>query len=92
MQDTQEILNKIYVANIARTVEKQDVENLFSRFGEVEQIEFITESSGLARGWGLVTMKSVVVAQKIVEKLNAHEYKGKKLRVSLYRKRSESSF
>jgi RNA recognition motif-containing protein len=80
----------IYVGNLAYTITKEDLENLFGKFGEVTKVRLVEESySGQAKGWGFVTMEKDEDALRAIEALNLKLLKGKKLKVNKYRPKSK---
>lgn len=68
--------NKLYVGNFSYSVGKEDLEKLFSEYGEVKEVNVIE-----GRGFGFVEMSSSSEAEKAKDALNGTEYKGRTLRV-----------
>jgi len=68
--------SKLYVGNLSYTVNNQQLEELFSSYGEVKQINIIE-----GRGFGFVEMSSIEEAQKAKEELNGTDFEGRTLRV-----------
>lgn len=68
--------NKLYVGNFSYSVSKEDLEKLFSEYGEVKEVNVIE-----GRGFGFVEMSSSSEAEKAKDALNGTEYKGRTLRV-----------
>ncbi|CAL5198174.1 unnamed protein product [Lathyrus oleraceus] len=48
----------VYVCNLTRETDSTRLEEIFSKYGKVESIEFVTDSNGRSRGYGFVTMSS----------------------------------
>ena len=67
---------KLYVGNFSYSVSKEDLEKLFSSYGEVTEVNVIE-----GRGFGFVEMSDSSEAEKAKEELNGSEYKGRTLRV-----------
>jgi RNA recognition motif-containing protein len=67
---------KLYVGNFSYSVSKEDLEKLFSTYGEVTEINVIE-----GRGFGFVEMSEPSDAEKAKEALNGSDYKGRTLRV-----------
>jgi RNA recognition motif-containing protein len=83
----------IYVGNIARIVTEKDLEILFGKFGTVEKVNLLKEgSSGLAKGWGFISIKEEEAAKRAIEKLNLRDFKGKKLKVTPYKPKERPKF
>ncbi|KPJ64407.1 MAG: RNA-binding protein [Syntrophobacter sp. DG_60] len=68
--------SKLYVGNLDYTVTKEQLEELFSSYGEVRQVNVIE-----GRGFGFVEMSSQSEAEKAKEALNGSDFKGRSLRV-----------
>lgn len=68
--------NKLYVGNFSYSVTKEDLEELFSSYGEVKEVNVIE-----GRGFGFVEMSSSAEAQKAKEALNGSDHKGRTLKV-----------
>ncbi len=67
---------KLYVGNLSYTVNNQQLEELFSSYGEVKQINIIE-----GRGFGFVEMSSAEEAEKAKEGLNGTDFEGRTLKV-----------
>ena len=68
--------SKLYVGNLGYSVTNQDLEDLFSEYGEVRQINIIE-----GRGFGFVEMSNPSEAEKAKEALDGSNYKGLTLKV-----------
>ena len=68
--------SKLYVGNLSYSVTKEHLEELFSDYGEVRQVNIIE-----GRGFGFVEMSNQSEAEKAKEALNGSEFKGRTLRV-----------
>jgi RNA recognition motif-containing protein len=69
--------NKLYVGNLSYSVNKEQVEELFSNYGEVMQVNIIE-----GKGFGFVEMSNRSEALKAKEALNGSEFGGRNLRVN----------
>ena len=67
---------KLYVGNFPYSVTKDDLKELFSPFGEVQDVNVIE-----GRGFGFVELTDVSEAEKAKQELNGKDYKGRTLRV-----------
>ncbi len=67
---------KLYVGNFSYSVTKEDLEKLFSAYGEVTEVNVIE-----GRGFGFVQMSEQSEAEKAKEALNGSEYKGRTLKL-----------
>ncbi len=81
----------IFVGNLSRDVTDDDLQNLFSEFGNVRSAKVIKDLfSGESRGFGFVEMPGQSEAQKAISELNTKEVKGKKLVVNEAKPRNDS--
>ena len=72
--------SKLYVGNISYSVTNQELEGLFSAYGEVRDIKIIE-----GKGFGFVEMSSQSEAEKAKEALNGSDFKGRTLKVDVAR-------
>jgi len=80
----------IYVGNLSYEVTEEDLRQAFEGFGQVESINIIKDKySGESKGFGFVEMPDKAEAQSAIEGLNGKELKGRMLKVSEARPRSE---
>jgi RNA recognition motif-containing protein len=68
--------SKLYVGNLSFSVTKEQLEELFSNYGEVRQVNIIE-----GRGFGFVEMSNPSEAEKAKEALNGSDFKGRNLKV-----------
>ncbi len=72
----------LYVGNIPWSTKEEDLQQLFSQFGEVLECRIITErATGRSRGYGFVEVGDDDL-QEIIEKANGIELDGRKLVVN----------
>src|SRR5215468_10944091 len=84
--------SKLYVGNLAFGVSNSDLEELFSKAGQVLSVAVITDKfSGQSRGFGFVEMANAVDASKAIQQFNDTELKGRNIKVSEAKPR-ESGF
>jgi len=80
----------IYVGNLSSDVKEEDLNTLFSEYGQVKEVKIIRDMfSQESRGFGFIEMLSNTEAQKAIDELNTKELKGKKLTVNEARPRRE---
>ncbi len=78
----------IYVGNLPFTTTEDEVRDLFKKYGEVENVNLITDrETGRLRGFGFVEMSTG--GPEAIEALNGHELKERPLTVNLARPREE---
>ena len=84
--------SKLYVGSLAFGVSNRDLEELFSKAGQVQSVAVITDKfSGQSRGFGFVEMANAENASKAIQQFNDTELKGRNIRVNEAKPR-ESSF
>jgi len=80
----------IYVGNISRTANEQDLKDAFTAFGEVTSASIIKDKfSGESRGFGFVEMPTKEEAEKAIAGLNGKDLKGRPLTVNEARPRTD---
>jgi cold-inducible RNA-binding protein len=73
---------KLYVGNLAYSVNDTTLRGLFEPYGEVESARVISDrDSGTSKGFGFVEMSNDS-AQKAMGALNGREHDGRMLRVN----------
>ncbi|MFK8067773.1 MAG: RNA recognition motif domain-containing protein [Gammaproteobacteria bacterium] len=81
----------IYVGNLPYSTEKEELEDVFAEFGEIESIDIIVDRrSGRSRGYGFVSMPNEGEAKEAVETLNGREFDGRNLRVDFSRPKQKN--
>jgi RNA recognition motif-containing protein len=80
----------IYVGNTPYSMTEQDLDDLFSQYGEVASARMITDrDTGRARGFAFVEMPNAQEANAAIEAINDKEVDGRMLRVNEARPREE---
>ena len=81
----------IYVGNLSYEVTEEDLKQAFEGFGQLESVKIIKDRfSGESKGFGFVEMPAKGEAESAIEGLNGKEMKGRDLKVSEARPRSEA--
>ena len=81
---------QIYVGNMNYRTTEEDINGLFSQYGEVESVKLISDrETGRAKGFGFVTMTDDAAAKEAIEALNEKEYEGRTLRINEAKPREE---
>src|SRR5271169_1392422 len=81
---------KLYVGNLPFDITEDDLRNLFSQQGPVNEISVIMDRmTGRARGFGFVTMNTPEAANAAMLALNGTDWKGRALKVNEARAREE---
>ncbi|MBU2597785.1 MAG: RNA-binding protein [Actinobacteria bacterium] len=68
--------SKLYVGNLSYSVTSEELKELFSKHGEVKEVNIIE-----GKGFGFVEMSKQEEAEKAKEALNDSDFKGRTLRV-----------
>ncbi|MEA2015842.1 MAG: RNA-binding protein [Actinomycetota bacterium] len=76
--------NRLYVGNLDYSATNGQLEELFSKFGKVNQIDIIP-----GKGFGFVEMAESSEAEKAKEELNGTDFMGRTLKVDEARPRRE---
>jgi RNA recognition motif-containing protein len=86
------MLSKLHIGNLAYSVSNSDLEELFSKIGQVHSVSIIMDHfTGQSKGFGFVEMTNAEDAAKAIEQFNDTELKGRSIKVNEAKPR-ESSF
>ncbi len=79
----------LYVGNLNYKTTEESIQQLFSKFGEVQSVKFITDrQTGKFRGFGFVEMESEE-AENAVKELNGSDFDGRSIKVHEAKERTE---
>lgn len=82
----------IYVGNLPFQATEADLRSLFADYGTVTSAAVITDrDTGRSRGFGFVEMAEESAAREGIEKLDGHEWDGRRLTVNQARPRQARS-
>jgi RNA recognition motif-containing protein len=74
---------KLYVGNLSYNVDNAQLEELFSKYGEVRSAEVIQDrDTGRSKGFGFVEMADDNAAREATEGLNGTDHDGRSLTVN----------
>lgn len=83
---------KLYVGNLSFDVTENDLRDMLSQHGPVNEINVITDRvTGRARGFAFVEMNTSEGATAAIAALNGKDWKGRALTVNEARPREERS-
>ena len=83
---------RLYVGNLPYTTGESELQELFSRAGNVESVRVMRDAAtGRARGFAFVEMATDNDAQSAIDKLHNYEFGGRNLTVNEARPRPERS-
>jgi cold-inducible RNA-binding protein len=81
---------KLYVGNLSREVEEEDLKTAFAAFGQVDSVSIIKDRfSGVSKGFAFIEMPVKVEAENAIAGLRGTELKGRSLDVNEARPREE---
>jgi RNA recognition motif-containing protein len=84
--------SRLYVGNLAYSVSKGDLEELFSTVGPLQSVAVIMDKfTGQSKGFGFVEMTNAEDASKAIEQFNDTDLKGRSIKVNEAKPR-ESNF
>lgn len=79
---------KMYVGNLSFDTTKQDLETLFTQFGQVTDVHLPTDrDTGRVRGFAFVTMDSKDAMDKAISSLDGKNVDGRNVKVNEARPR-----
>lgn len=78
----------IYVGNLARSVNENELRTIFEEFGQVASVRIpMDRITGQARGFAFVEMSSAEEAQRAIDELNGRDVAGRTITVNEARPR-----
>ncbi len=83
---------KLYVGNLSYQVTEQDLRDLFSQAGELQDVMLIVDrDTHRSKGFGFVEFVTAADAQKAIEMFHDQEVQGRRMTVNVARPREERS-
>lgn len=74
----------IYVSNLGFDIQNEDLNSLFTPYGEVSSAKIITDRvTGKSRGFGFVEMPNDEAANKAIDELNGGSIEGRTISVTV---------
>ena len=81
--------NKLYVGNLAFSATQADVEEIFSAYGELDEVRLITDrDTGRSRGFAFVTFATQQAAESALE-MHGKLMKGRSLVVNIAKEKTD---
>lgn len=81
----------IYVGNLSYDVTREDLERVFTEYGEVSRVSLPTDrETGRPRGFAFIDMAAEAEEDGVIEALNGAEWMGREMRVNKARPRDDS--
>jgi RNA recognition motif-containing protein len=82
---------KLYVGNLPYTVTDEQLNEIFSEYGEVESASLIVDKfSNQSKGFGFVEMPSNAAADTAIKALNETQMGGRQIKVNQAKPKSNS--
>ena len=76
--------SKLYVGNLAWSVEEKELETVFSNYGQVLSVKIIKDrDTGRSKGFSFVEMESSDAANAAIEGLDGKDLGGRNLKVNI---------
>ncbi len=83
-------MKNIYVGNLPFATTQEELEELFTPFGEIQSARIIMDrETGRSRGFAFVQMANDADADQAISSLNDQDFNGKNLRVNEARPRED---
>lgn len=81
---------RLYVGNLPKDLERQELEAVFAEFDSSVSTKVITDrKTGKCRGFGFVTVKNEEQANQIIEKFNGYQLKDSQLKIEVAQPRTK---
>ena len=82
----------IYVGNLNYRLKEEDLNEVFSNYGEVSSVKIITDRvTGRAKGFAFVEMSNDDEALKAIEELDGSELMEREMRVNQAKPRNDNN-
>ncbi|MCB0357106.1 MAG: RNA-binding protein [Bdellovibrionales bacterium] len=82
---------KIYIGNLPYGLEETELEELFSKSGEILSVSIIKDrETGRSKGFGFVEYKEQSSSENAISEFNGYELNGRNLKVSEAKEKSRS--
>lgn len=73
---------KLFVGNINWKAWKEDLEEIFSKIGSLEEVVLIKDETGRSKGFGFITFTEDADADRAIAELDGFEIDGRKIFVN----------
>lgn len=81
---------RLYIGNLPKDLERQELENVFAEFDSSVSTKVITDrKTGKCRGFGFVTVKDEEQANQIIEKFDGYMFKDTPLKIEVAQPRTK---
>jgi len=81
----------IYIGNLSYEAKEQDIQDLFSKFGEVSSVKLIKDNAtGRSKGFGFVEMADASLSKRAIAELHETEFMSRNIVVNEARPKTSS--
>jgi len=81
----------LYIGNLDYSVKEEQLEEMFSEFGEVTLVKIVTDKfTGRSKGFGFVEMSNDEEANNAIEALNGKTINNRELKVNKARPKADN--
>lgn len=81
-------MSSLFVSNLDYSVSEDELEDLFSKVGEVASVKIIKDrNTGESKGFGFIVMGTEGESEAAIESLHGEEHKGRKMVVDKAKKK-----
>ena len=83
---------RIYIGNLSRDVTKEDLQEVFQPFGQLDEVTIVKDrSNSVSKGFAFVEMPVPAEGKSAIDALHGKEMKGRSMDVNEARPRPERS-
>ncbi|KAI4364233.1 hypothetical protein MLD38_020355 [Melastoma candidum] len=79
----------IFIKNLCNSVDNAGLQDLFKKFGSILSCKVVMSDDGISKGYGFSQFDSEEAANAAIEGLNGTEFRGKKIFVAKFVKKSD---
>jgi RNA recognition motif-containing protein len=81
----------IYIGNLSYEAKEQDIQDLFSKYGEVSSVKLIKDNAtGRSKGFGFVEMADASLSKRAIAELHETEFMSRNIVVNEARPKTSS--
>ncbi len=85
-------MSKLFVGSLSWNTTESDLEQAFSRFGQITEAKVITDrNTGRSRGFGFVTFEDADASKAAIEEMDGTQLDGRTIKVDVAHQRRRDS-
>ena len=81
--------SNVFIKNIEKSMTNKDLHDLFRQYGDILSAKVCCDDEGNSKGFGFIYFADKPAAETAIEKGNNTEYKGKRLAVAKFLRKTE---